>query len=64
MGSKLPMGFDVSDIFERMLLKDLGSTYVIVIRNVICLPSKHLGVLKNSLKCVHSFRIKLDFENC
>ena len=24
MGSKLPMGFDVSDIFERMLLKDLG----------------------------------------
>ena len=30
---------------------------------VICLPTEHLGVFKNSLKRVRAFQIELEFEN-
>ena len=30
-------------------------------KNVICLPTKHLGVLMNLFKCVCAFQIKLEF---
>ena len=29
---------------------------------VICLPTKHLGVLENFFECVHVFQIELEFE--
>ena len=29
---------------------------------VICLPTEHLGVLKNSLKRVRAFQMELDWE--
>ena len=28
---------------------------------VICFPTEHLGVHKNSLKCVRAFQIELEF---
>lgn len=32
-----------------------------IIVDVICLPTKHLGVLKNLLKCVRAFWIVWEF---
>ena len=36
---------------------------LIVIVIVICLPTEHLGIHKNSLKQIRAFRIKLEFES-
>ena len=35
---------------------------LIVIVIVICSPTEHLGVHKNSLKCIRALQIELEFE--
>ena len=32
-------------------------------KTVICLPTKHLGDLKNLFKCVRAIKIKFEFGN-
>ena len=39
------------------------STTRAIFYGVICLPTEHLGVVKNSLKHVRAFQIELRFEN-
>ena len=44
---------------EGRVIKNPGNEFAVVI--AICLPTEHLGVLKNSLKRVRVFQIELEF---
>ena len=72
----LPLGKESPYIFSKfnplnrdtplIIYKDTfysPSVSVLTGLTVICLPMKHLGVLKNSLKRVRAFQIELEFGN-
>ena len=48
-------------MFQQVLQKHF-LFFVVVVVVVVFLPSKHLGVLENSLKRVRAFQMELEFE--
>ena len=58
----LNRGFTVNSYFMDMTLFKAGCLLFMPSFIVICLPTKHLGVLENFFECVHVFQIELEFE--
>ena len=56
---------DLNHLLKRLAFSSLNFNLIVIIIViiVICFPTEHLGILRNSLKRVCAFQIFLEFGN-